>query len=88
MSLTRKCHNHTLQTNPWHQQEETQNTNSHMTSKAIKVKAISSLFLSEMIVKLETTLHAHVRIGVLVRLVQQNKVHIPNPQNNGGNNKQ
>ena len=30
MSMTRKYHNHTLQTNPCHQKEEPQNTNSHM----------------------------------------------------------
>ena len=32
--MTRKCHNHTLQTNPWHHEEETQNTYSHMISKS------------------------------------------------------
>ena len=31
MSLTRKCHNHALQINPWHHEEETQNTDSHNT---------------------------------------------------------
>ena len=56
--------------------------------KSNKGKAISSHFLREMIAKLETTLHAHVRIDVHARIVQRNKVHIPIPQNNGGNNKQ
>ena len=31
-SMTRKYHNHTLQINPWHHEEETQNTNSKMTT--------------------------------------------------------
>ena len=33
VSMTRKFHNHTLQTNPWHREEETQNTNNQMTSR-------------------------------------------------------
>ena len=31
--MTRKCHNHTLQTNPRHRDRETQNTNAHATLK-------------------------------------------------------
>ena len=34
VSMAKKCHNHTLQTKPWHRKEETQNTNCHMPSKA------------------------------------------------------
>ena len=44
-----------IQTNPlWHREEETQDTNSHVTFRT-QSKATSSLFLSEMIVKLERT---------------------------------
>ena len=43
LSLIRKFHNYTLQTNPRYREEETQNTNSHMTSKGNKSKATSSL---------------------------------------------
>ena len=32
MDLSRKYHNHTLQTKPRHREEEPQNTNSHATS--------------------------------------------------------
>ena len=27
--MSRKCHNHRPQTNPWHHEEETQNTDTH-----------------------------------------------------------
>ena len=30
-SLTRKCHHHRPQTDPWYQEEDTQNINSHTT---------------------------------------------------------
>ena len=36
--MTRKCHNHTLQTNPRHLAEKPQNTNSQMALKCITVK--------------------------------------------------
>ena len=52
MSMTRKCHKHTLQNNPLHREEETHNTNSRM----IKVNQNISLFLGEVIEKLERTL--------------------------------
>ena len=29
VSMIRKYHNYTLQTNPWHREEEPQNTNGH-----------------------------------------------------------
>ena len=45
--MTRKCQIHTLQTNPLHREEETQNTDSH---KTIEVKQISKT-----IAKLEKT---------------------------------
>ena len=32
VSMNRKYHNHTLQTNKWYCEEERQNTNSHKTS--------------------------------------------------------
>ena len=46
VSMTRKCHNHTLKTNPGYHEKETQNTNSHMTARRqlIKVKQPASLF--------------------------------------------
>ena len=50
VSMIRKFHNHTLQTNPWHREEELQNTNSHKTS------GTSSLVPNRMIAKLERTL--------------------------------
>ena len=54
--LTRKCHNHTLQTNRRYREEETQNTNSQIKLKSNYSKATSSHFPSAMIAKLETTL--------------------------------
>ena len=36
--MTRKYHNHTLQTNPQHHEEETQNTNSHTTAAETESK--------------------------------------------------
>ena len=57
--MTKKSHNHRLQTNPWHYEEETQNTGSHNTNK-VKQPA---LFLSKNIAKLEKTL----------RTISQNK---------------
>ena len=33
VSMTRKCHNHTLQTDQRHREEEDKNNNSHMTSR-------------------------------------------------------
>ena len=41
MTLTRKCHDRTLQSNPWHREEETQEAN----SKIHKTRANSFLFL-------------------------------------------
>ena len=32
VSMSRKCHNHTPQTNPWHREEEAPKTNSHTTA--------------------------------------------------------
>ena len=53
--MIRKYHNHTLQTNPWHLEEEPQNIYSNKTSGRHKSKAISSLFPLKMIAKLERT---------------------------------
>ena len=40
MSMIRKYHNHTLQINPWHKEEEPQTTNSHKTpGRPIKMTA-------------------------------------------------
>ena len=47
VSMTRKCHNHRLQTNKWFLDEETQNTDSHST--------IIVQQLSKMIYNLERT---------------------------------
>ena len=54
--MARKYHNHTMQTNPLHSEEETHITNSPMTLKAIFKQPSLSLFPSEMIAKLEMTL--------------------------------
>ena len=52
--LIRIYHNHTLQTNPWHLEEEPHNANSHMKSER-QFKVTSSLFSIKMIAKLERT---------------------------------
>ena len=54
VSITRNPHNHTLQTNPWHHEEETQNTDTPASWNISK--ASRSLFPSKMIVILERTL--------------------------------
>ena len=48
--MTRKCHNHKLQTHPRHRDEETQNIDGHMNHRS---KAISSLFLPNVIAELK-----------------------------------
>ena len=53
--MTRKFHNHTLQTNPWYR--GLQNTNSQKKLEDSLSKATRSLYLSEMIANLETTLN-------------------------------
>ena len=53
--MARKYHNHTLQTNPLHREEETHSTNSPITLNAFLSNHLS-LFPSEMIAKLEMTL--------------------------------
>ena len=53
--MTTKSRIHTLQTNPWHHEEVTQNSNSQIKLKANKVTKKNSLFPSDMIKKLETT---------------------------------
>ena len=75
-SMTRRCHNNTLQTNPlaWQCEEDIQNTNSFMTLKGNKSKATGSLFPSEMIAKLETALST----------AQQNNDHTQNPHKTTG----
>ena len=43
MSMIRKCHNHQLQTNPQHREEETQNTSIHITSRSVQsVKCLAT----------------------------------------------
>ena len=56
--MARKYHNHTLQTNPLHREEERHSTNSPITlSSFFKQPSLSlSLFPNEMIAKLEMTL--------------------------------
>ena len=44
--MTRKCHNSTLQTNPRLREEETQSTNSHITSRT-QLNYSKQLFLSQ-----------------------------------------
>ena len=57
MSMTRKCHNQILPTDqPTKQHREEETVNSLLTSKGTKSKATNSLFPSDMIEKLETTL--------------------------------
>ena len=40
VSLTRKCHNHTLHANPRHLEEESKNNKSHIASVDLQVVAI------------------------------------------------
>ena len=47
--MTKKSHTHRLQTNPWHCEEDPQNTDSHITAKA-------KFFLSKIITKPEKSL--------------------------------
>ena len=54
--MARKYHNHTMQTNPLHHEEETHSTNSPITLNAFFKKPSLSLFPSEMIAKLEMIL--------------------------------
>ena len=53
--MIRKCHKHILQTSNWHREEESKNGKSDMTFKTLQSKATISLFLSNMIAKLERT---------------------------------
>ena len=55
MTSTRKYHNHTLQTNPQHREEEPNNIYSNNTFVRHLSKATSFLFLFKMIAKLEMT---------------------------------
>ena len=49
--MIRKYHNHSLQTNQWHHEENTQNTNSHKTpGRQVKQQALIPI---KMIVKIE-----------------------------------
>ena len=54
VSMIRKYHNHILQTNPRHREEDAQNIYSNKTSDN-NGKAISFLFLFKIIAKLEWT---------------------------------
>ena len=56
--MARKYHNHTLQTNPLHREEETHSTNSPITLNTFFKQPVFklSLFPSEMTAKLEMTL--------------------------------
>ena len=49
--MIRKYHNHKLQTNPWHREEESHNN--HQTPGRQLSKATSILFLTKMTAKLE-----------------------------------
>ena len=48
-----KCHNHKLQTSPWHREEEPHNNQRHQEDK--QSKATSPIFPIKMIAKLERT---------------------------------
>ena len=52
VSMIKKYHNHTLQTNPRHGENQTPNNNNHKTTRR-QSEAISSLFSIKMIAKLE-----------------------------------
>ena len=80
MTVIRKYHNHTLQTNPRHRDEEPQNINSHKTTGINLSKATSSLplFPIKMIAKLEIT----------PSTAHQNRDITQNPINNWSTNKQ
>ena len=67
----RTCYTHRLQTNRWHREEETQNTDSNNTMIS---KATSSLFLSKMIAELERK----------PRTTPHNKGPTLNPKHKGG----
>ena len=54
VSMIMKYHNHKLQTNPWHHEEEPHTVTRHQEDK--QSKATSSLFPIKMIAKLEWTL--------------------------------
>ena len=73
MSIIRKYHNHTLQTNPRQREEEPQNIYSNNSSVRNNSEATSFLFLFKMIAKLEWTQSS----------AQQNKYKHRTPTNNG-----
>ena len=58
VSMIRKYHNHTLQTNSWHREEDLQDTR-----KTNRVKRTGSLFPIKMIAKLERT-HSNVQQNI------------------------
>ena len=68
--MIRKCHYYMLQFNAWHIYKETKYTNSHVTSRGNQNKAaVSSLFPSDMIGKLE----------MMLRTTQKNNGQSQNP---------
>ena len=69
MSMTMKCHNHTLRTNPRNHEKEPETTNSHTPSES---KVTSFLFLSKMIAKLERTL------STAIQNIDQTQIHTDN----------
>ena len=84
--MTRKCYNHTLQTNPRHREEETLGTNSRLTSKDYKLITTSSLFPGEVIAKTRkdkkycTTkrgpnTYPHKTMGATIKMNQQQQYH-------------
>ena len=63
MSMTRKCHNCKLQTNIQHHEEETQNTNSHLTSRRqFTLKFVQILKFCGTFKFVEPTVHANFKI--------------------------
>ena len=61
VSMTRKYHNLTLQTNQWHREEELHKNHKHQQDQ--QSKATSSLFPIKMIAKLEKT-HSNVQLDI------------------------
>ena len=77
--MIKKYHNHKLQTNPWHREEEPRNNNETPGRQEDKLnKVTSSFFPIKMITKLEWTQSK----------AQQNIELLQNPTVNGSNNQQ
>ena len=89
-SMTRKYHNHTLQTKPRHYEEVSQNSNSNKISRRKRTRSLSlSLFLVKTIETSEwtpSTKHHITKQGQ--NHTKTNQKQNKKPRNNGSNNKQ